>query len=159
MPTGSLSAYQAADQWKDFFFVEEGDGGNPDTPGTKKCATPTISYADGKLNFDCATEGARCIWTIKSNDVGSGEGNSISLFNQYLLTVYATAIGYEDSDRATATLVWGSGDAEGDNVIRIGGAGSGSCDVNGDGVVDVADISAIISEMAARSRLQEQTEE
>ncbi len=25
VPTGSLSAYQAADQWKDFFFIEESD--------------------------------------------------------------------------------------------------------------------------------------
>ena len=151
VPTGSLSAYQAADQWKEFFFVEEGDGGNSDTPSTKKCAMPIIHYADGKLNFDCATEAAHCIWTIKSNDVGSGEGNSISLFNQFLLTVYATATGYEDSDCATATLVWGHGDAKGENVIRIDGEGSaGSCDVNQDGVVDVADIATIISTMAGK---------
>lgn len=25
VPKGSLEAYKAADQWKDFFFVEEGD--------------------------------------------------------------------------------------------------------------------------------------
>ena len=155
VPEGCLSAYQGADQWKEFFFVdekalEEGIEDNPDTPGTKKCATPTISYADGKLTFDCATEGARCIWTIKSNDVGKGEGNSISLFNQYQLTVYATTTGYEDSDRATATLVWGNGDAEGDNIIRIGSAGASSCDVNGDGVINVADITTIIKMIAGQ---------
>lgn len=157
IPDGSKASYQAADQWKEFFFMEEMifEDENQDTLSMQKCATPTISYANGKLTFGCTTEGARCIWTIKSIDVGSGEGNSISLFNQYQLTVYATAPGYENSDRATATLVWGSGDAEGDNVIRIGGIGNDSgCDVNKDGTVDVADIATIIDEMAALARMQ-----
>jgi len=26
VPTGCIAAYQAADQWKDFFFTEEGEG-------------------------------------------------------------------------------------------------------------------------------------
>ena len=83
--------------------------------------------------------------------MGKGEGNSISLFNQYQLTVYATATGYEDSDRATATLVWGNGDAEGENVIRIGSSGSNSSgDVNGDGKVNVADITALIKMIAGQ---------
>ena len=47
VPEGCLTAYQSADQWKEFFFVDEkaGDEGiidNPDTPGSQKCATPTI---------------------------------------------------------------------------------------------------------------------
>ena len=70
------------------------------------------------------------------------------------MTVYATKEGWQDSDRTTATLVWGDAEVEGDNVIRLGGAGGGGCDVNGDGMVDVADIATIISEMAARAREQ-----
>jgi hypothetical protein len=150
VPKGAIDKYKGRSGWKKFVFIEE-DGGSDTPPDPEKCATPTISYADGKLNFNCATEGARCIWTIKSNDVGNGQGNSISLFNQYQLTVYATATGYEDSDRATATLVWGSADAEGDNVIRIGGTGSSNCDINGDGKVDVADITTLIKMIAGQA--------
>ena len=35
------------------------------------------------------------------------------------------------------------------------GSGGKTCDVNGDGVVDVADIATIISEMAASARQQD----
>lgn len=38
-------------------------------------------------------------------------------------------------------------------------AGGGSYDVNGDGKVDVADIAAIISNIAAQARMQEETTE
>ena len=39
------------------------------------------------------------------------------------------------------------------------GAGGEVCDTNKDGVVDVADISTIISKMASQARMHEETEE
>lgn len=109
VPQGCKESYAAADQWKDFFFVEEGDGGgqqNPDTPETKKCEKPTISYSNGKLTFSCGTEGATCMSTIKDTDIKSYTTNEVQLSVTYTVSVYATLAGYEDSDIATATLCW-----------------------------------------------------
>lgn len=109
VPTGCKDSYAAADQWKEFFFVEEGDGGgqqNPDTPETKKCEKPTISYSNGKLTFSCGTEGATCMSTIKDTDITSYTTNEVQLSVTYTVCVYATLAGYEDSDIATATLCW-----------------------------------------------------
>ena len=156
VPEDSKADYQSAEQWKEFFFIEEKAfvDDTPDKPGTQKCETPTINYAEGRLSLVCATEGAECVWSITSSDVRHGRGDTIDLANRYMLTVYATKEGWEDSDRVTVLLVWGDDFAESDNVIRLGGSNGGSCDVNQDGTVDVADIASIISEMAARARQQ-----
>jgi hypothetical protein len=108
VPTGSLAAYQAADQWKDFFFVEEGDenGSTPIDPSGKKCAKPTISYTSGKLTFSSETEGATCMSTITDSDIMSYSTNEVQLTVTYSICVYATKDGYADSDVATATLCW-----------------------------------------------------
>lgn len=109
VPQGCKESYAAADQWKEFFFVEEGDGSgqqNSDTPETKKCVTPTISYSNGKLMFNCGTEGAICMSTIKDVDITSYTTNEVDLSVTYTVSVYATLAGYEDSDIATATLCW-----------------------------------------------------
>ena len=96
VPVGSMAAYQAADQWKDFFYISEGDGGdNPPTPETQKCEKPTISYENGKLTFSSATDGAVCQYSITDTDIKAGSGS-----------VYATKSGYENSETATATLCW-----------------------------------------------------
>ncbi|MCR5642616.1 MAG: leucine-rich repeat domain-containing protein [Prevotella sp.] len=108
VPTGSIAAYQSADQWKEFFFVEEGagSGDTPDNPGAKKCATPTISYSNGKLTFSCATSGAICQSTISDDDIRSYSNDEVQLNVTYRISVYATKEGYENSDVANATLCW-----------------------------------------------------
>ena len=120
---------------------------------------PTITYTNGYLLLACETEDAECIWTLKSIGQIQGRGTIVEIPCQYELTVYASKEGWQDSDLTTAMLIWGDGEVEGTNVIRLGGSGSGSCDVNGDGTVDVADIATIISEMAAQARIQEETTE
>ena len=125
------------------------DALNNPNPVGPKCAKPSVSYADGRLSLACETEGAECVWAITSEDIRSGRGNTISLVNQYRLSVYATAEGYNDSDIVTAILTWGNSKVEGDNVIHIGANGG---DVNQDGDVDVADIATIISIMAGQAR-------
>ena len=120
---------------------------------------PTITYTNGHLLLACETEDAECIWTLKSIGMTQGRGNIIKVPCQYELTVYTTKEGWQDSNPVTVLLVWGDSDMEGENVIHIGSVGSGSCDVNGDGVVDVADIATIIDEMASRARMQEETME
>ena len=76
-------------------------GAEPD-----KCAKPTISYAGGKLTFNCETEGAVCHSTITDTDIASYSSNEVQLGVTYNISVYATRDGYADSDVATATLCW-----------------------------------------------------
>ena len=80
IPKGCSAAYQSAEQWKEYFFITEGEGGEPvepETPEEKVCATPTISYENGKLIFNCETEGAVCKSTITDDDIASFEANEV----------------------------------------------------------------------------------
>ena len=104
IPIGSLSAYQQAPQWKEFFYIEESEGAGDGE--TKKCATPIISYNNGKLIYHCETEGATCQSTITDADIKSYSGNEVQLAVTYNISVYASKAGYENSETATATLCW-----------------------------------------------------
>ena len=105
IPKGCSAAYQAAEQWKEFFFITEGEEGEPVVP-EKICATPTISYENGKLIFNCETEGAVCKSTITDDDIASYEANEVQLNVTYNISVYATKADYKDSEVAKATLCW-----------------------------------------------------
>ena len=104
VPVGIIDKYKETDGWKDFLFIEEGTGGTPTTP--QKCEKPTIAYKNGKLTFNCKTEGATCQSTITDSDITSYNSNEVQLGVTYNISVYATKAGYEDSDVATATLCW-----------------------------------------------------
>ena len=109
VPVGTKEKYKATEGWKDFLFIEEGDGpngGGGDTPETKKCAKPTIGYQNGKLTFNCDTEGATCQYTITDSDIKSGSSNEVQLGVTYNISVYATKSGYDNSETANATLCW-----------------------------------------------------
>ena len=109
VPVGTKEKYKATEGWKDFLFIEEGDGpngGGGDTPETKKCATPTIGYQNGKLTFNCDPEGATYQYTITDSDIKSGSGNEVQLGVTYNISVYATKTGYDNSETANATLCW-----------------------------------------------------
>ncbi len=71
-----------------------------------QCATPTISYNNGKLTFSCDTDGAICQSTITDPDINSYSSNEVQLGVTYTITVYATKDGYKNSEIATATLCW-----------------------------------------------------
>ena len=115
VPTGAKEKYMAAEGWKNFFIIEEmnvsdmwGGNGEPPTDNENKgkCEKPTIRYTNGKLLFDSATEGAICQSTITDSDITSYSGNEIQLGVTYNISVYATALGYQNSEVATATLCW-----------------------------------------------------
>ena len=109
VPTGCIAAYQAADQWKDFFFTEEGEGTGSEGSGeteTKKCEKPTISYINGQLSFASDTEGAEFVTDITDSDIKRHYDANIQLTATYTISVYATKAGYDNSDVTTATLCW-----------------------------------------------------
>ena len=108
VPKGCITAYQAADQWKDFFFTEEGEGtaseGSHETK--KKCEKPTISYTNGQLSFASDTEGVEFVTDITDSDIKRHYDANIQLTATYTISVYVTKAGYDNSDVATATLCW-----------------------------------------------------
>lgn len=116
VPFGSSGSYASANGWKDMKEIVE---------LKPKCATPTISCKDGKLHFDCETEGV----TYHSTTVLLGAegivGNDISLPSTYRVTVYATKENYDNSDVVSEVVTLGpakAGDVDGDGKVTINDA-------------------------------------
>jgi len=117
VPSTSFDAYKAVEPWKSFKAIVGLDGTLPEEPEVEKCATPTISYAGGKLIFDCATKGAEFVTEITDADIKKHYDAEVQLTVTYNISVYATKAGYDNSDVVTATLCWIDVTPEGDNVV------------------------------------------
>ncbi len=104
IPEALLQSYKTTDPWSMFGTFKTVEGG--DVPTTKKCEKPTISYENGELLFTTETEGAEIVSEIKDNDIKKHYTSRITLSATYDITAYATRSGYDDSDIATATLIW-----------------------------------------------------
>ena len=114
VPKGKVEAYRNTAGWNVFTNIEE----------IGLCATPTIAFEDGKLIFNCETEGASCHYTISGDNNKSGTQSEVSLNTTITVSVYATKPGCIDSDVATMDI-----------EMSMGSKG----DVNGDGIIDVSD--------------------
>ena len=124
VPATSIEAYRKAPVWKEFFNIQA----LPET----KCAIPTANIVNGKLVFQCATEGVEFHCEYVYPKGGKVDGNNIPISQSLTVSVYATKAGLDDSDVATYQLVLGSG---------AGSAG----DANGDGIINAADIVTIVN--------------
>lgn len=120
-------------------------------------ATPTIAYELGKIVFASDTEGAEFVSEVRVDDAQKSNSAEITLSQLYIITVYATADGMDNSDVATARIGWRNGTPvmEGFESVTLEKDGSKG-DVNSDGTVDVADIATIIDIMAASARRLEE---
>ena len=109
VPKAYLQAYKDALGSKyQYIYASKDDGTGEDNP-TQTCATPTIIYADGKLRFESAREGAQYHYTITDADMATdaySEDGKVQLTAVYNISAYATADGYQASEKATATLYW-----------------------------------------------------
>lgn len=103
VPTNSISAYKQAEPWKSFNTIVSLDGSVPTTP---KCAKPSITYQNGQLKMTSSTEGATFVTEITDMDIKKHYDATISLAATYNVSVYATKVGYEDSDISSLTLCW-----------------------------------------------------
>ena len=124
VPASAIEAYKGTEPWSSFkSFVPIGEGEIPETP---KCATPTISLVNGEIIFGCETEGAEFVSEVTVSDAKAYYDNKVSAPKKFKVKVHATKSGYDDSDEVTEEF-----DFSGDT--------SRSGDVDGNGVVNVAD--------------------
>ena len=163
VPTGTKNLYQERRGWKDFVSIVETDDFEdiPVIPEKPKCASPTISYVNWNIKFECETEGAQIVSEVKPTDLKNTTEVEVSLTPTYIITAYAIAEGYQKSDMVTATISWRKGRPviiQGFSNVNLEES-TANCDVNGDCTVDVADIATIISNMAAHTRKNEVMEE
>ena len=96
-----------------------------------KCATPTITFDNGKLTFECETEGVEFKYNISMTGDQSDSGSEVLLPNlrpTYTISVYATKEGYVNSDVATQVIAY---------QPKTG-------DVNNDGDITIADAVAVV---------------
>ena len=107
VPEGTTGKYNDTECWNKFSSIKE----------IEACATPTISYGNKKLAFSCDTEGVEYVSEIKVADAKINHEAEVDLLATYEISVYATKTGFEDSDVATATLVWMSAQIEGGEPI------------------------------------------
>lgn len=124
VPKGTTCAYKQS-AWGSFKNIVE-YGGQGESEQQETCATPTISYSNGKLQFSCATSGAEYYYTITDNDVASNQLNTsgeLPLNACLNISAYATANGYKTSETTSATLYWlkGSDDATNINTTKTRG--------------------------------------
>ena len=121
VPEEAINSYKTTAPWSSFGTVVTLDGEDIIEPEVKICAMPTVSYSDGKLHFECETEGAEFVTEITSSDFNKFYNNDINLTATYNICVYAMATGYENSDIVNATLCWVECECEGDDtgIINI----------------------------------------
>ena len=119
VPAVSVGQYQNTTPWRTFRV------------SGPKCATPTIIFENGRLTFECETEGAEFEATIQPKGDQSMTGNPLFLADvpvTYSVRVFAYKDGYMRSDAATRDITY---------QMRRG-------DVNRDGVVNEADLKKLI---------------
>ena len=104
-----LQDYKDALGSKYSYIYASKDSESGEEKPNEQCAVPTISYADGKLTFASSTPNAEYHYTITDTDMASdaySKDGIVKLSAAYNISAYATADGYEPSDKATATLYW-----------------------------------------------------
>ena len=109
VPDASIESYKATAPWSGFGKIVGLSGEEPEqpeVPEVEKCATPVVTYAEGKLSFSCETEGAEFVTDITSNDFKKHYDAEIELSATYNIEVFATKANCENSDTVSVALVW-----------------------------------------------------
>ena len=103
VPASAINDYKTTAPWSEFgtFKIIGGSG-----EGDVACATPTISYENGKITFNCETEDVEYTSNITDSDISNYTTSSIDLTVTYNISVYAHKTGYKNSKTVTATLCW-----------------------------------------------------
>ena len=143
VPAEAINSYKTTAPWSSFGIIVTLDGEDYIEPEVKVCATPVISYSNGKIEIECETEGAEFITTVTNNYAKNYYSNNFELSATYDICVYAMATGYENSETVNTTLCWIECDCDADDtgIINIpakaalvtlnGGVLSISCQLDG----------------------------
>lgn len=102
VPDASIKSYKTKVPWKGFGKII----GLSDIPKLEKCATPFVTYTEGKLSLSCQTEGAEFVTKIASEDINTFNSAEIELNATYNIEVFASKANYENSDTVNVALVW-----------------------------------------------------
>ena len=103
VPDASIDSYKATAPWSSFGKIV---GLSGEEPEVEKCATPVVTYAEGKLSFSCDTEGANYVTKLVAEDAKEYYDAEIELSATYNIEVYATKANCENSDTVNVALVW-----------------------------------------------------
>ena len=109
VPDASVDSYKAKTPWSSFGKIVGLSGEEPEQPEqpeVEKCATPVVTYAEGKLSFSCETEGAEFVTDVVAEDAKKYYDTEIEFSATYNIEVFATKAGYENSDTVSVALVW-----------------------------------------------------
>jgi hypothetical protein len=118
VPDGSIEAYSKDDIWSKFGTIKTFSGEE-----VGRCATPTISFVDGKLEVSCETEGAVCYYSmgtaiLPSTDFTKFEQSAdCSREVSVMVSAYAVAEGYTQSEIATTIVKLGMNVTKSDTVF------------------------------------------
>ena len=125
VPEESIEAYQSTSPWSDFSSIKTLLG---------QCAKPTISIKDGKLHYDCETEGVEYHTKVITPKTETQNGNDIHVPTTYTIEVYATKDDYAASEVAIMNL-----------ELSMGSKSELKGDVNQDGVVSITDAVSVVN--------------
>jgi hypothetical protein len=106
VPAASIDSYKAKSPWSGFGKIIGLSGEEPEVPEVEKCATPVVTYAEGKLSFSCETEGAEFVTNVVAEDAKKYYDAEIELSLAYNIEVFATKANCENSDTVNVALVW-----------------------------------------------------
>ena len=114
-----------------------------------KCEKPTISYVNGKLYFDCATDDVVFYSNISTPKTGNNVNCSeLDLSVAYNITLFSRKAGYKDSESVHATLSWSGMVLNVEDGESSGLSNKRKGDVNEDGAVDISDVVNVINIIA-----------
>ena len=145
VPEESVSQYQSTSPWSNFTTIMTLSGEEPETP---QCATPTIAFKDGKLLFECETEGVEFISHFSTPAGADNNSSEVLLPTVYTVTVYAKKDGYLNSEVVSKDI----------DIRTLKG------DANDDGEITISDAVEIVNIIlgnndASNSRLRNQMKE
>ena len=115
VPKGTTEKYKSKTGWSSFSWIEEMSGSDD-----MKCATPTLSYSNKEIMYDCTTNGATIHETIKCSDAATTTFSGSHKLNAvYEISAYATADGYTQSETINAKLYWVDGSLDSSSISGV----------------------------------------
>ena len=107
VPANAIEDYRTTTPWSNFGqIIAIGD------ETINKCATPAISYINGKVSLTCEEQAAEVVTEVVSDNEQIYQGLEFDFTATYTFNAYAVKNGYENSDTVSVTICWIECEAE-----------------------------------------------